>query len=97
MIPNDKLVARAEKFARAHRPGGNADLDGLVASFQRAQELGASDHAVQAHASSMLRLADAFAAADVEDVEAVPAKRQTAKRAAAKKATAKKATARRKD
>lgn len=96
MIPDKKLVARAEKFARDHKLDDlHPDVASRVATFTRAQERGASDQAVQAHARSLMNLVGAIAAADVEPVEQVT-RRAPAKRAAAKKATAKKATARRK-
>jgi hypothetical protein len=87
MIPNSKLVARAEKFARDHKPDElHPDVASRVASFTRAQEQGASDQAVHAHARSLLNLVDALAGADVDEVEQVtrrkPAKKATAKRTA---------------
>ena len=93
MIADKKLVARAEKFARDHRSDDalHPDVASRVASFTRAQDTGASDQAVQAHARSLLNLVDAMAAADVEEVEQVT-RRAPAKKAAAAR-TAKKSTA----
>lgn len=89
MIADKKLVARAEKFARDHKPEDvHPDVAARVATFKRAQETGASDLAVQAHARSLLNLADSLAAADVEEVEQI--ERRPARKAAAKKAAAKK-------
>lgn len=95
MIEDSKLVARAEKFARDHKSDDvHPDVASRVATFTRAQESGASDLAVQAHARSLLSLVDALASAAVEEVEQVERPRATAK-TAAKKATAKKTTSRR--
>lgn len=90
MITDKKLVARAEKFARDHKPEDvHPDVASRIATFQRAQENGSSDLAVQAHARSLLNLSDSLAAADVDEVEEITRPRP-AKKAAAKKATAKK-------
>jgi hypothetical protein len=94
MIPNSKLVARAEKFARDHKSDDlHPDVAARVASFTRAQESGANDQAVYAHARSLLNLADALAAADVDEVEQVT-RRAPAKKTAAKR-TAKRTSSRR--
>jgi hypothetical protein len=95
MITDTKLVARAEKFARDHRPDEvHPDVAARVAAFTRAKDTGASDQAVQAHARSLMNLVGALAGADVEDVEQIERRRPAAKKSAAKR-TAKRTSSRR--
>jgi hypothetical protein len=87
MITDTKLVARADRFVRTHKADEvHPDVAARVAGFTRAKDSGASDQAVQAHARSLMNLADAIAGADVEDVEQIerprPAKKSAAKRTA---------------
>lgn len=91
MITDKKLVARAEEFARDHKPEDvHPDVAARIATFKRAQDGGASDLAVQAHARSLLNLADSIAAADVDEETEQVTRRTPAKKAAAKKTSARK-------
>lgn len=94
MITDTKLVARADKFVRDHKADDlHPDVASRVATFMRAKDTGASDQAVQAHARSLMNLADALAGADVEDVEQIERPRPAKKSAA--KSTAKRTSSRR--
>jgi hypothetical protein len=95
MITDSKLVARAERFVRSHKPDDlHPDVAARVAGFTRAKDIGASDQAVQAHARSLMNLADAIAGADVEDVEQIERRQPAAKKSAAKR-TAQRTSSRR--
>lgn len=96
MIPDSKLVKDAAAYVRGHKPADvHPDVASRMASFTRAQDIGSTDLAVQAHAKSLMDLVGALG--DDAEVEQVTRPRQTArnvaKKAAAKKATPAKSTA----